>query len=269
MTKASRQHGDGAPSGGRPPVPEPSFAERVRTLVYRNLTGTLSTVSKKHPGVPFGSLMPYGLDEKGRPTFLISTMAVHTHNISNDPRASLFVSQADAGGEPLNASRVTLMGSAGKVPDAELEGVRERYLARYRNASYWVDFDDFSFYRLEIDDVYFVGGFGAMGWVTVDDYYSAEADPLSDSARGIIKHMNEDHAAALVLLASEYTGVEADEALMTSVDRLGFQVRIKSGEDVMSRRIGFSREARSPEDARKVLVEMVKSARGHEGGAHE
>ena len=269
MTKASRQHGDGAPSDGRPPVPEPSFAERVRTLVYRNLTGTLSTVSKKHPGVPFGSLMPYGLDEKGRPTFLISTMAVHTHNVSGDPKASLFVSQADAGGEPLNASRVTLMGIVNKVPDAELEGVRERYLARYNNASYWVDFDDFSFYRLEIEDIYFVGGFGAMGWVTVEDYYSAEPDPLSDSARGIIKHMNDDHADALVLLASKYAGIAVDEALMTSVDRLGFQVRIKSGADVMSRRIGFLREARTPEDARKVLVDMVKDARGQDGAAHE
>ena len=269
MTKTSRQHGDGAPSEGRPPVPEPSYAERVKTLVYRSLTGTLSTVSKKHPGVPFGSLMPYGLDEKGRPTFLISTMAVHTHNVSNDPKASLFVSQSDAGGEPLNASRVTLMGSVNRVPEAELEGVRARYLARYSNASYWVDFDDFSFYRLEIEDIYFVGGFGAMGWVTVDDYDSAEADPLSDSARGIIKHMNEDHADALVLLASRYTGARADEALMTSVDRLGFQVRIKSGEGVTSRRIGFLREARTPEDARKVLVEMVKAARGQDGGAHE
>jgi len=269
MTKSSRQHGDGAPSDGRPPVPEPSYAERVRTLVYRNLTGTLSTVSKKHPGVPFGSLMPYGLDEKGRPTFLISTMAVHTHNISNDPKASLFVSQADAGGEPLNASRLTLMGSVSRVSDADREVVRERYLARYGNASYWVDFDDFSFYRLEIEDLYFVGGFGAMGWVTVDDYYAAEADPLSDSARGIINHMNEDHADALILLASKYAGLRADEALMTSVDRLGFQVRIKSGDEVTSRRIGFLREARSPEEARKVLVEMVKTARGQEGGSHE
>lgn len=268
MTKPSRQHGAGAPSDGRPPIPEPTYAERVKTLVYRSLTGTLSTVSKKHPGIPFGSLMPYGLDEKGRPTFLISTMAVHTHNITNDPRASLFVSQADAGGEPLNASRVTLMGSVGRVPDAEREAVKERYLARYGNASYWVDFDDFSFYRLEVEDIYFVGGFGAMGWVTVEDYYAAEPDPLSDSARGIIKHMNEDHAGALILLASKYAGVEADEVLMTSVDRLGFQVRIKSGEEVTSRRIGFIREARSPEEARKVLVEMVKTARG-DGGTHE
>jgi len=269
MTKPSRQHGAGAPSDGRPPIPEPTYAERVKTLVYRSLTGTLSTVSKKHPGVPFGSLMPYGLDEKGRPTFLISTMAVHTHNIANDPRTSLFISQADAGGEPLNASRVTLMGNVSRVPDAEREATRERYLSRYENASYWVDFDDFSFYRLEIEDIYFVGGFGAMGWVTVDDYYAAEPDPLSGSARGIIKHMNEDHAEALVLLASKYAGVRADEALMTSVDSLGFQVRIKSGEEVTSRRIGFIREVRSPEEARKVLVEMVKAARGQAGGSHE
>jgi len=33
--------------------------------------------------------MPYGLDEQGRPIFLISTMAMHTQNLQADPRASL------------------------------------------------------------------------------------------------------------------------------------------------------------------------------------
>ena len=30
------------------PVPEPTYAERARTLVYLGRTGTLSTLSRKH-----------------------------------------------------------------------------------------------------------------------------------------------------------------------------------------------------------------------------
>jgi len=39
---------------------------------------------------------------------------------------------------------------------------RKLYLARHANSRYWVDFEDFSFYRMYIVDVYYVGGFGVM-----------------------------------------------------------------------------------------------------------
>ncbi len=263
MSKStSKSHGYTTTPSNEPPVPEPSYAERVRTLVYRTHMGTLSTLSAKHPDWPFGSLMPYGLDEKGRPTFLISTMAMHTHNLIRDPRASLFVSQTDSGGDPLDASRVTLMGETSKVPEDELGDVKELYLSRYKNARYWVDFDDFSFYRMDINDIYFVGGFGAMGWVAVEDYYDADVDPLADSAAGIIQHMNGDHADALVLLAKEFSKIDAQEASIISVDRLGFRVRLKSGDEVFSRWIGFLREVKTTEECREVIVEMVEQARG-------
>ncbi len=257
----SRLHGWTSSMEIREPVPEPSYAERVRTLVYRNRVGTLSTNSKKHTGSPFGSLMPYGLDGKGCPIFLISTMAVHTQNLERDPRASLFISQTDSEGDPLDASRVTLIGGVSKVHEGERGEARELYLSRYRNAGYWVDFDDFFFYRMDIADIYFVGGFGAMGWVTADDYYGAGVDPLADDSQAIIRHMNEDHRDALILLAKVFTGGGAEEASMTSIDRLGFHVRLRAGSEVFSRRIGFVREARSKEEAREVIVEMVRRAR--------
>lgn len=262
MTKpASRSHGYTTTSKDEPAIPEPTYAERVRTLVHRVHMGTLSTLSEKHADWPFGSMMPYGLDEKGRPTFLISTMAMHTHNLIRDSRASLFISQTDSGGDPLDASRVTLMGETAKVPEDQLHEVRNQYLERYQNASYWVDFDDFSFYRMEIKDIYFVGGFGAMGWVTVPEYLEAEVDPLADSASGIIQHMNQDHADSLVLLVKHFTKVEAEEAAMISVDRLGMQVRIKADKEFYSRRIGFVREVHDTEECRRVIIEMVEQAR--------
>jgi heme iron utilization protein len=64
------KHASGATSN-QPAVPEPSFAERARTLMHSGRIGSLSTISRKQPGFPFGSLMPYGLDSQGRPIFLI------------------------------------------------------------------------------------------------------------------------------------------------------------------------------------------------------
>lgn len=150
----------------QPAVPEPSFAERARTLMHSGRIGTLSTVSRKQTGFPFGSLMPYGLDNERCPIFLISTMAMHTQNLQADPRSSLFVTEPEASGDPLDSSRVTLIGNVTRVPAAELAAARTVYLTGYPDSRYWVDFEDFFFYRMDVRDVYYVGGFGVMGWVT-------------------------------------------------------------------------------------------------------
>jgi len=75
-SSSNRKHAGTGAASDQPAVPEPSFAERARTLVYLGRIGSLSTLSRKQPGFPFGSVMPYGLDEHGRPIFLVSTMAI-------------------------------------------------------------------------------------------------------------------------------------------------------------------------------------------------
>jgi heme oxygenase (biliverdin-IX-beta and delta-forming) len=205
--------------------------------------------------------MPYALDGRGRPIFLISTMAMHTQNLQADARASLLITQPDGSGDPLGASRVTVMGNVLTIPDLEVAEARKLYLERYANSKYWVDFEDFSFYRMDVLDVYYVGGFGVMGWVQASDYSQANPDPLADAATGIIEHMNADHKDALIVLAKVFAGVECQEAAMTAVDRLGFHVRLKTSEGMKGARIGFLREVRDPGQARKVLVEMVQKAR--------
>ena len=111
-----------------------------------------------------------------------------------------------------------------------------------------------------VTGMYFVGGFGVMGWIAAEDYGSACPDPLTDAAAGIIQHINADHAAALRLIARHYSGEVADEAAMTAVDRLGFHLRLKSGDRVYGQRVAFQREVKSSEDARSVLVEMVQAS---------
>jgi heme iron utilization protein len=262
MTSSStRKHAGAGPASDQPAVPEPAFAERARTLMYLGRTGSLSTLSRKQPGFPFGSMMPYGLDDHGRPIFLISTMAMHTQNLQADPRASLLVTQDDSSGDPLGASRVTLVGNVPPLPESEVTEARKVYLARYANSKYWVDFEDFSFYRMDVVDVYYVGGFGVMGWVSASEYDRSQPDPLADSMAEIIQHMNADHKDALVLLAREFARIESQEATMIAVDRLGFHVRLKTQDGMRGARIAFLREVSNPAETRKVLVEMVQQAR--------
>jgi putative heme iron utilization protein len=205
--------------------------------------------------------MPYASDGHGHPIFLISTMAMHTQNLLADPRASLLVTQPEVSGDPLGACRVTLLGKVTAIGSAEIAEARVLYLARYENSKYWVDYEDFSFYRMEVVDIYYVGGFGVMGWISADEYQNAQPDPLADDARGIIEHLNTDHQEALTLLARRFAGIEAQEAAITSVDRLGFHLRVKTQEGVRGARIAFPREVSTPADTRSVLVEMVQQAR--------
>jgi heme iron utilization protein len=258
-TTAPRQH---AFTGtALPQLPEPSHAERIRTLMSLAPVATLSTISRKHAGYPFGSLMPFALDSLGRPIFLISNLALHTQNLRADSRCSLFVGQAGADGDALGAARATLIGNVEPVPENDLAAARERYLARHENSRYWVDFSDFSFFRLQPIDLYYVGGFGVMGWVEARDYEQAAPDPLAEAAPGILAHINADHVDAMILLAGLHAGIEATEATMTSVDRLGFSLRLKTTNGVKGARINFLHEVATPQDTRTVLVEMVRQAK--------
>jgi len=240
-----------------PPGSEPSHAERTRTLLVSERVGTLATNSVKHSGFPFASVMPYALANDGAPIFLISGMAIHTQNLLADPRASLLVMQSGADADPLGSPRATLLGNVSRTSGES----RELYLARHPTAKYWVDFSDFGFFRLDVTDVYFVGGFGVMGWVGADDYRTAEADPLVDYAAGIIEHMNADHAGALRDIARHFAGLDAQEATMVACDRLGFTVRVRTHEGMKGARIAFSEPVGSRDDARRVLVAMSRLAR--------
>jgi heme iron utilization protein len=257
----SNRHAGTGSAGTQAPIAEPSFAERARTLLHLGRVGSLSTLSRKRPGFPFGSLMPFALDGEGRPIFLISSMAMHTQNLQQDARASLLVTQPEAEGDPLGAARVTVVGNAWVLAGADAEEARRLYLERQPNSKYWVDFDDFSFFRMDVVDVYYVGGFGVMGWIAAPDYAQAHADPLADAAAGILLHMNADHQEALILLARVFAGIEAQEAVMTAVDRLGFHVRMKTEEGMKGARLVFLAEVSTPAETRKMLVEMVQQAR--------
>ncbi len=256
---------NGAPSGAdRPPAPEPSDAERARTLLSVQTRAALSTLSLSPPGMPFGSVITYGLDPGGRPSFFVSTMAEHTRNLDADPRASiLVVADTPAGADPLASGRVTLMGQVGEITDPdERAAARDGYLAANPNAFY-VDYGDFRCLRLEVTGVRYVGGFGRMSWVDVAAYAAARPDPLAVAAEGIIGHMNADHAQSLITLCHADAGrPDVVAASMTAVDRYGFEVvaNLANGHQE-ALRVAFPTQQESGDGVRKELIAMLHQAR--------
>src|SRR4029434_8217697 len=92
---------------------------------------------------------------------------------------------------------------------------------------------------------------------TADAYRAAWPDPLADTGPGILDHMNRDHGDALIAYARHFAGEAADEATMIAVDRLGFRLRLRSGERLHAVRIAFPREVRTAAESRSVLAEML------------
>ena len=110
-----------------------------------------STIAADPEGYPYGSVASYGLDDRGNPVFFVSLMAEHTQNALRDPRASLLVTEpVPDGADPLASGRVTLLGRLAAVPDGDRDVARERYLDANPAAAYYIDFGDFTFYRLDV-----------------------------------------------------------------------------------------------------------------------
>lgn len=118
------------------------------------------------------------------------------------------------------------------------------------------------FYRLDVESIRYVGGYGRMSWVDAGAYALAEPDPLTEAAAGIIEHMNADHAEAQVLFCRHLADrPDTTEAVMSSVDRYGFEMIALSPAGRAAVRLGFPSECTTREQVRQAMVAMVAGAR--------
>jgi len=239
-------------------VAAPTHAERARTLVARISTGTLCTLALEPQGYPYGSFVTVAFDN-GDPIFLISGLAEHTKNLERDPRASLLVAESGSA-DPLANGRVTMLGPCTRV-EGDGGSARAAFFAAHPNATYYADFRDFAFWKLRVEHVRYIGGYGRMSWVSQADWQAAEPDPLGPSAAGIIAHMNSDHADAMVLYCKAFSrATEVTSARMTGVDRYGFDMSAMTPQGPRAVRLAFAKPVSTPEEVRAALISMVKDA---------
>lgn len=234
----------------------------ARKFLRSTRSGILSTHSANFEGYPFGSVAPFVLDHNCQPIILISNIAEHTKNIIINPKVSLLVF---AGSEDLQANaRLTLLGEAVKIYKDIDANLRARYLRYLPQAASYFDMHDFSFYRIHIHQVRYIGGFGKMSWLTNDDLFSgipAATSALADQETAIIEHMNADHTENLLNYCRHFHQVDANHAHMTGIDCDGFDVYARIGESFKVLRFDFDQQIHDAQSARAALVAMAKAAK--------
>ena len=242
-------------------VPTPTHGERARTLVAAIRTGTLCTLAKDPAGFPYGSFVTFAMDGPN-PIFFISNLAEHTKNLREDPRASLLVAES-GGSDPLANGRVTLLGKGRLVEQGEeRDTIKDAYLTAHPNAEYYIDYSDFGFWKIDVESVRYIGGYGRMSWVETGDWQNGEPDPIAPYADGIMEHMNADHGEAMISYCRAFSkATDTTEATMTGVDRYGFEMSVQTAKGPRPVRLAFPETITTSEQARSELVSMVKRAR--------
>jgi putative heme iron utilization protein len=249
--------------GTAPDARAPTHAERCRTLVSGAKSATLCTIAREPAGYPYGSLVTVALDGAGRPLFLLSELAEHTGNLHARAEASVLITEPiGTHDQPLALGRVTLLGPCTRTSSSEQQEVRGTFLEQQPNASYYVDYGDFAFYRLDPVALRYVGGFGRMSWVAAEEYLAAEPDPLAPSAPGILKHMNDDHTDTVLAYAKGLARiVDATSATLTAVDRYGIELAAGTPMGPRATRLAFNAPLATKDEVLAAMVEMGERAR--------
>jgi putative heme iron utilization protein len=254
----------------------PSPATAVRNLMeqarFAHLCTTMSRMHHRRAGYPFGSLVDFGNDGGGRPLLALSPLAIHTRNVLSDPRCTLVVQLPGWSG--LANARVTVFGELeqlhGRLAEEAAELLRFKHSPLPRRGA-----DDDAaaaqpkliasnavYFRMSgLTDIYFVGGFGTVQWVDVNEYVAATPDAIvtrtaRSAPEATLAELNATFRATLPRLFAAAGGV--DEALLVSIDRGGVDVRVRHADGgVLMERLLFPRGAETPEQAREALAALL------------
>jgi putative heme iron utilization protein len=239
------------------PTADFSPAALAKGLLRRSRQGALATLMAG-TGDPYCSLVNLASHPDGSPILLISRLALHTRNILADFRVSLMLDER-APGDPLEGARIMLAGTAEEAGDDDRALLRRRYLNAHPSAEVFVDFKDFSFFRIRPKGAHLVAGFGrivdlAAGQLLTD---LAGAEKVLELEQDAVAHMNEEHRDAMDLYATKLLGAQPAEWRCTGCDPEGLDMQAGS----RTLRLDFPERARNAGEVRKVLARLADEAR--------
>lgn len=223
----------------------------AQQVLRQQFAGVLATHSVEYPGYPFGSVVPFCLDESGQPLILISGLAQHTRNLVANPKVALTLLEKVDGNIQQDA-RLTLLADAVEV--ASPEACAERYYRHFPDTRGYHDQLDFRFFRLKVLQLRYIGGFGRIQWLAPDQVLLA--NPFTpEREAGMVGHMNEDHVDAIRRYCDQADiDHQGREVAMTGIDSQGLTLRVEE----RLHYIPFTRSVTTPDDARAILVEMAR-----------
>jgi len=239
------------------PTPDFNPSRLAKSLTRRSRQGALATLMAG-TGDPYCSLVNVASHPDGSPILLISRLAVHTKNLLVDDRVSLMLDER-APGDPLEGARIMVAGRAVEAGDEDRATVRRRYLAAHPSAEAFVDFKDFSFFRIKPSGAHLVAGFGRIIDLKPAQFLTeiGDAASLLEAEAGAVEHMNEDHREAMNLYATKLLGAGSADWRCIGCDPEGLDMQ--AGTAVL--RLEFPARVTNAGDLRKMLVRLAEEAR--------
>jgi len=229
----------------------------ARSLLRRSRQAALATLTPGS-GDPYCSLVNVASQPDGSPILLISRLALHTRNLLGDARLSLMLDER-AEGDPLEGSRIMLAGRAEQASGDDVAILRRRYLNAHPSSEVFVNFKDFSFFRIRPDGAHLVAGFGRIVDLKPEQFLTdiSDAAALLEAEQGAVDHMNADHREAMNLYATKLLGAQSADWRCTGCDPEGIDLQA----DTTTLRLEFPRRIVTPAALRQVLKQLADQAR--------
>ena len=242
------------------PTADFNASSLARSLLRRSRQGALATLMAGS-GDPYCSLVNVATDPAGAPILLISRLALHTRNILGDNRVSLMLDER-AEGDPLEGARIMLAGMADEAGGEGAKILRRRYLNAHPSAEAFVDFKDFSFFRIRPSGAHLVAGFGRIVDLTPEQFLTdlSGAEALLAAEQDAIDHMNADRLEATNLYATKLLGAETADWRCTGCDPGGLDLQAGA----ITLRLDFPERVTGPGELRKMLARLAGEARAKE-----
>jgi heme iron utilization protein len=239
------------------PISDFDAARLTRSLLRRSRQGALATLVPGS-GDPYCSLVNVASHPDGSPILLISRLALHTRNLLGDARLSLMLDER-AEGDPLEGSRIMLAGLAEEADGDDVAMSRHRYLNAHPSSEVFVNFKDFSFFRIRPIGAHLVAGFGRIVDLKPEQFLTdiSDAASLLEAEQGAVDHMNADHREAMNLYATKLLGAKSANWGCTGCDPDGMD--LQAGTTTL--RLDFPRRIVTPAALRQVLKQLADQAR--------
>jgi hypothetical protein len=235
---------------------EPEFNAQLaaKKLLREARSAALATLMPGK-GDPYCSLVNVATDASGAPLMLLSRLAIHTKNLLADSRVSLMLDERKEG-DPLEGARVMLMGSCVKNSESL---VASSYLRRHPEAEQYAGFVDFAYYRMTIERVHLVAGFGRIVDLAPQEILAdvSDAQALVDAEADAIAHMNADHAEACRLYATKLLGAPDGDWKCVGIDPDGLELQ----HGLNALRLLFHQRVTGPGPLRAALKQLAEQAR--------
>ncbi|MGR6468749.1 HugZ family pyridoxamine 5'-phosphate oxidase [Rhizobium sp. PAMB 3182] len=231
-------------------------ARGLARALLRSASYAALSVLEPGTGFPFVSRTLVATATDCAPAILVSALSTHTKALRADGRASLLAGEPGKG-DPLAHPRVTVQCIAEPVErDSPAHAtLRRRFLARHPKAALYIDFPDFSFFRLVPQRASLNGGFGRAYLLEGSEFLidPSVAGRLEEHEQGLLDTINAEWPDAIAKLAAiKGRSPAKGSCRLVGIDAAG--IDIKNGDTIVRKE--FARVADDLENMRALLNEL-------------